>query len=219
MIGLETDTRTTRFEFDENYLRALEGRDEAAENQLINSLGPRIRTVLRSHLRSWDRTLDAYQETFLRVFTYLRSGKTLDSPSSLPGFVLAVSRNVAFEHLRSYGRRQDQFPEEMTDPADTAPGPEDQVVTEERKQIVRRMLGELNPRDRDLLCLLLDDEDPAKLCRDFGVDRGYLRVLLHRARMRFKKALERRPDMSAAAGRTKRRANQVLFGGLKSSAA
>jgi RNA polymerase sigma-70 factor, ECF subfamily len=218
MIGLETDTRTTRFEFDENYLRALEGRDEAAENQLINSLGPRIRTVLRSHLRSWDRTLDAYQETFLRVFTYLRSGKTLDSPSSLPGFVLAVSRNVAFEHLRSYGR-QDQFPEEMPDPADTAPGPEDQVVTEERKQIVRRMLGELNPRDRDLLCLLLDDEDPAKLCRDFGVDRGYLRVLLHRARVRFKKALERHPDMSAAADRSKSRANHSLIGRLKPSAA
>jgi RNA polymerase sigma-70 factor, ECF subfamily len=218
MIGLETDTRTKRFEFDENYLRALEGRDEAAENQLITSLGPRIRTVLRSHLRSWDRTLDAYQETFLRVFTYLRSGKTLDSPSSLPGFVLAVSRNVAFEHLRSYGR-QDQFPEEMPDPADAAPGPEDKVVTEERKQIVRRMLGELNQRDRDLLCKLLEDEDPAKLCRDFGVDRGYLRVLLHRARVRFKKALERHPDATPAVGRSKCRTNHSLVGGLKPSAA
>ena len=206
MIGLETDTWTKRFEFNENYLRALEGRDEAAENQLITSLGPRIRTVLRSHLRSWDRTLDAYQETFLRVFTYLRSGKSLDSPSSLPGFVLAVSRNVAFEHLRSYGR-QDQFPEEMPDPADTAPGPEDKVVCEERKQIVRRMLGELNQRDRDLLCKLLEDEDPAKLCRDFGVDRSYLRVLLHRARVRFKKALERHPDVTRAALRSKRKIN------------
>jgi RNA polymerase sigma-70 factor (ECF subfamily) len=200
MNGLETDSRTTRFEFDENYLRALEGRDEAAENQLITSLGPRIRMVLRSHMRSWDRTLDAYQETFLRVFTYLRSGKTLDSPSSLPGFVLAVSRNVAFEHLRSYGR-QDQFPEEMQDPADTAPGPEDKVVTEERKQIVRRVLSQLNQRDRDLLRLLLEDEDPEKVCRDLGVDRGYLRVLLHRARVRFRKAFERQSDMTAAAWR------------------
>ena len=206
MNGLETDTRTTRFEFDENYLRALEGRDEAAENQLITSLGPRIRTVLRSHMRSSDRTLDAYQETFLRVFTYLRSGKTLDSPSSLPGFVLAVSRNVAFEHLRSYGR-QDQFPEEMADPVDTAPGPEDKVVTEERKQIVRRVLSELNQRDRDLLCLLLKDEDPKKLCRDFGVDRSYLRVLLYRARLRFKKALERHPGMTTAAGRATQKVN------------
>lgn len=203
MIGLETDTRTTRFEFDESYLRALEGRDEAAENQLINSLGPRIRTVLRSHMRSWDRTLDAYQETFLRVFTYLRSGKTLDSPSSLPGFVLAVSRNVAFEHLRGYCR-QDQFPEDMAEPSDTAPGPEDKIVTEERKQIVRRVLSELKQRDRDLLYLLLEEEDPEKLCRDFGVDRGYLRVLLHRARVRFKKALDRHPEMTAAAGRVKR---------------
>jgi RNA polymerase sigma-70 factor (ECF subfamily) len=206
MIGLEMDTRATRFEFDESYLRALEGRDEAAENQLISSLGPRIRMVLRSHIRSWDRTLDAYQETFLRVFTYLRSGKTLDSPSSLPGFVLAVSRNVAFEHLRSYSR-QDQFPEEMADPVDTAPGLEDKVVTEERKQIVRRVLSELNQRDRDLLCLLLEDEDPKKLCRDFGVDRSYLRVLLYRARLRFKKALERHPGVTTAAGRATQKVN------------
>ena len=200
MIGLDIDPRTTRFEFDESYLRALQARNEAAENQLITSLGPRIRTVLRSHMRSWDRTLDAYQETFLRVFTYLRSGKTLDSPSSLPGFVLAVSRNVAFEHLRGYCRH-DQFPEDMAEPADTAPGPEADVVTEERKQIVRRVLSELNQRDRDLLRLLLEDEDPEKVCRDLGVDRGYLRVLLHRARVRFRKAFERQSDMTAAAWR------------------
>jgi len=206
MNGLETDSRTTRFEFDENYLRALEGRDEAAENQLITSLGPRIRMVLRSHMRSWDRTLDAYQETFLRVFTYLRSGKTLDSPGSLPGFVLAVSRNVAFEYLRSYGR-QVQFSEEMPDPADTAPGPEEKVVTEERKQIVRSVLSELNQRDRDLLRLLLEEEDPEKLCLDFGVDRGYLRVLFYRARLRFKKALERHSEMTAARARAKRKTN------------
>jgi RNA polymerase sigma factor (sigma-70 family) len=124
----------------------------------------------------------------------------------LPGFVLAVSRNVAFEHLRSYGR-QDQFPEEMDDPADAAPGPEDKVVTEERKQIVRRVLRELNQRDRDLLFLLLEDEDPEKLCRDFGVDRGYLRVLLYRARLRFRKALQRNPDMTAAACRAKANVN------------
>jgi RNA polymerase sigma-70 factor (ECF subfamily) len=206
MIGLESDTRTTRFEFDESYLRALKGRDEAAENQLITSLGPRIRTVLRSHMRSWDRTADAYQETLLRVFTYLRSDKTLDSPSSLPGFVLAVSRNVAFEQQRAY-YRHDQFPEDMAEPADAAPGPEANVVTEERRQIVRRVLSELSKRDRDLLCRYLAEEDPGKLCQEFGVDRGYLRVLLYRARLRFKKALERHPGLTRVAGRAMRAAN------------
>ena len=205
MIGLETDTRTNRCEFDESYLRALKGRDEAAESQLINSLGPRIRMVLRSHMKSWDRAADAYQETFLRVFTYLRSDKTLDSPGSLPGFVLAVSRNVAFEHLRAC-YRQDQFPEDMAEPTDMTPGPEDRFVTEERKLIVRRVLNELSKRDRDLLCLLLAEEDPDKLCRDFGVDRGYLRVLLYRARLRFRKVLERHRGRTAP-GRVRRPVN------------
>jgi hypothetical protein len=55
--------------------------------------------------------------------------------------------------------------------------------------------------------LLLEDEDPDKLCRDFGVDRAYLRVLVYRARLRFKKALERHPAMTAGAGRARRTVN------------
>ncbi|MBV8902898.1 MAG: hypothetical protein JOZ22_04615 [Acidobacteriia bacterium] len=64
------------------------------------------------------------------------------------------------------------------------------MVTEERKEIVRRLLGELNAKDRELLRrVLLDEEDKDAVSKEYGVDRGYLRVLLHRARLRFKAAL------------------------------
>jgi hypothetical protein len=61
----------------------------------------------------------------------------------------------------------------------------------ERQQIMRRLLEELSEKDRQLLCRVsLDGEDKDAVCREFHVDRHYLRVLLFRARLRFKALLE-----------------------------
>jgi len=48
------------------------------------------------------------------------------------------------------------------------------------------LLG-LEPRDRLLLkAVFLDERDRDEVCREFGVERDYLRVLLHRAKQEFK---------------------------------
>ena len=48
----------------------------------------------------------------------------------------------------------------------------------------------MNEKDRQLLRrVFLDEEDKDQVCREFQVDRNYLRVLLHRARLRFRAAL------------------------------
>jgi RNA polymerase sigma-70 factor (ECF subfamily) len=43
------------------------------------------------------------------------------------------------------------------------------------------------PRDRSLLkAVFLDERDRDEVCHEFGVEREYLRVLLHRAKQEFK---------------------------------
>jgi RNA polymerase sigma-70 factor (ECF subfamily) len=175
--------------FDETYLRALNDSDPVAENFLVSYFSRRIQLKLQSRLRSPELVKDACQETFLRVFTYFRSGRTLDNPAGLPKFILTVSNNVGLELLRAH-TRHDQLAENSPEPADSAADPEVQVVTGEQKQIVARVLNELPEKDRALLRrVLLEEGDKDAICRDFGVDRGYLRVLLHRARQRFKAVL------------------------------
>ncbi len=45
----------------------------------------------------------------------------------------------------------------------------------------------LSKRDRSLLkAVFLDERDRDEVCREFGVEREYLRVLLHRAKQEFK---------------------------------
>lgn len=155
---------------------------------------------LRARLRSPELIQDASQETFLRVLAYFRSGKTLENPASLPGFVHSVCRNIALEFLRAH-TRHDQMPETVEDPADRSPSAEGQMISEERSSVVRRILGELPEKDRELLRrVLLEEEDKDLVCRELQIDRGYLRVLLHRARLRFKAQLLRSGAQGAAGG-------------------
>ncbi len=172
--------------FDESYLAALKERDADAENRLVSHFSRTIQLKLRAQLRSPELIQDAFQETFLRVLSYFRSGKTLNDPNSLPGFVHATCHNIALELLRSH-TRHDQLPENQPERADAGLDPEGQLVTQERKALVRRLLEELSEKDRQLLRrVFLDEEDKDSVCHEFHVDRGYLRVLLYRARQRFK---------------------------------
>jgi RNA polymerase sigma-70 factor (ECF subfamily) len=61
------------------------------------------------------------------------------------------------------------------------------VVARQVKDKVREILLDLEPRDRSLLkAVFLDERDRDEVCREFGVERDYLRVLLHRAKQEFK---------------------------------
>jgi RNA polymerase sigma-70 factor, ECF subfamily len=181
--------RMAGLQFDDEYLSALRRRDQEAENLLISYFSRPLQLKLQARLRSPELIQDARQETFLRVLSYFRSGKTLHNPASLPGFVHTVCHRVSLELLRGHTRHE-QWSDNAPEALDLGPDPEGQMVTAERKQIVKRLLDELPARDRELLRrVILDEEDKDVVCRDLGVDRRYLRVLLHRARMRFKAAL------------------------------
>jgi RNA polymerase sigma-70 factor (ECF subfamily) len=61
------------------------------------------------------------------------------------------------------------------------------------KEKVREILLDLAPRDQSLLnAVFLDERDRDEVCREFAVDRDYLRVLLHRAKQEFKTEYLRR---------------------------
>jgi len=176
--------------FDENYLRALAARDPNAENSFVEYFTGPVRSKLRARLRSPDLVRDASQETFLRVFRYFQSGKTLDNPASLPGFVHTVCHNVSLELLRSFTRHS-QMPENAPETEDPSWGPEAMAASSERSSLVARVLEEMPEKERRLIQrVCLDEEDKDAICREFHVDREYLRVLVHRARIRFRNVME-----------------------------
>lgn len=175
--------------FDETYIAALQRQDRDVEAHLVSFFAKPIWCKLHTRLRSPQLIEDARQETFLRVFTYFRSGKRLEDPGSLPGFVLSVCNNVSYELLRA-DTRHPQMMADAPDPADRSMNPEQALVTAERKEIVSKVLDELPNKDRSLLRrVFLDEADKDEVCREFGVGRDYLRVLVHRAKQKLKAAL------------------------------
>ena len=185
--------------FDQSYLALLRSRDADTEAHLVQTFRKPLWLKLRARLRSPESIEEACQESLLRVFTYFRSGKTLEFPERLPSFVLAVANNVALEMVRA-DHRHDPMPEGAQDPPDYLT-PEIQAVTQERKRMVQKILADMPEQDREILRqIFLLDEDRDEVCRKLGVDRSYFRVLLHRAKIRFRQVLEEAEPRAAAAG-------------------
>jgi len=150
-----------------------------------------IRLSLRYRLRSWELIEDIRQETFLRVLNFVRSERSLDRPERLGAYVHSVCINVMMELLRA-STRHPPIPEDAHELADRRSNPEGDVVTRERKEMVRAVLDGLAEKDRRILrAVFLEEMEKSEICSRFEVDRDYLRVLVHRAKNRFREAFDK----------------------------
>ncbi len=99
----------------------------------------------------------------------------------------SVCNNVLLEHYRGSSREESIEDEEGRDFPDTSLDVVAILSHKEMEHRVREVLEELPERDRRLLReIFLEERDKDAVCQDFGVDRNYLRVLLHRAKQAFK---------------------------------
>ncbi len=182
--------------FTGEYVQRLAQGDPETERHFVLYFSELLSIKLRRALRSYHSLADLRQETFLRVFRALR-GSGLASPQKLGAFVNGVCDNVLAEHYRA-STRHPPLPEGKADTPGAGPDPENECVTEERKRCVRCVLETLPAKDREILSLIfLEEQEKDEVCRLYRVDRNHLRVLLHRAKNRFRDAL---PRTSAAAG-------------------
>jgi RNA polymerase sigma-70 factor, ECF subfamily len=178
--------------FDEDYLKALQACDPDAERELISTFTRRVQAKARRRLRSPEMADDVTQETLLRVLSYFRAGKTLKEPASLPRFVASTSINVSLEMVRELAR-QGNAVSKGSDPVDENTDPERSFFSQESKQIVRAALSSLDAEDQHLIRrAYLEGADRDQLCAELRISREYLRVLLFRAKGRFKAAVQQR---------------------------
>ena len=176
--------------FDNQYLVKLRTGDPDTEKHFVAHFSNVIRMAMRYRLRSWELIDDIRQETFLRVLNFLRSDRSLEHPERLGAYVHSVSINVMLELLRA-STRHPPLPDDSQQFPDSGEATDGTVVTRERKEMVSEVLNDLAVKDRGILKALFLDESPKDdVCREFGVDRDYLRVLVHRAKGRFREIYE-----------------------------
>jgi RNA polymerase sigma-70 factor (ECF subfamily) len=175
--------------FTSEYVQRLASGDPEVEHHFVTYFGELLLIKLRRSLRCFTATEDVRQETFLRVFRALRHRGGLKSPEKLGAFVNSVCNNILAEHYRATSRLS-ALEQAGVEAQATDPDPEEGVVSEESQRSVRQLLDRLPPKDRQLLRLVfIEERDKDEVCRICHVTRGYLRVLLHRAKNRFRESL------------------------------
>jgi len=173
--------------FDESYVERLRSGDFRTQEHFVSYFSELIQLKLRSRLRSPQAMEDVRQETFARVFVALRKEGSLRNPERLGSFVNSICNNVLLESYRSSSRSSSLEEEEEKDLPAAAVDVLGAVMAKEREEKVREILEELPERDRRLLReVFLEEREKDDVCRDFGVDREYLRVLVYRAKQSFK---------------------------------
>ena len=187
--------------FDATYIGNLCAGDRETQEHFVGYFTDLLRLKLRSKLQSSHAIEDVCQETFARVFSVLRKDGGLRQPERLGAFVNTTCNYVLFEQYRLSGRSDSLDEEGAPEPAAKEKSALDLVVSRQLKRKVREILLRLAPRDRSLLkAVFLDERDRDEVCREFGLEREYLRVLLHRAKLEFKEEYVKRVGNQAPLG-------------------
>lgn len=191
--------------FDESYVERLQAGDFRTQEHFVAYFTELIQLKLRSRLNSLQAIEDVRQETFTRVFAALRDGK-VRQPDRLGAFVNSICNNILLEHYRGSSRDDSLDDDEQPEIPATNVDVLGAIANKQMTEKIREILDEMPERDRRLLReVFLEERDKDAVCSDFGVDREYLRVLLHRAKQAFKslylKNVVSRPPGAVVAGK------------------
>ena len=179
------------FTFDNAYVERLREGDPSTEQHFVAYFGQLLHIKLRSRPLTSDKVEDLRQETFIRVIAALHREGGVRQPERFGAFVNSICNNVLLEYYRSSAKNQPMEDAHMDIP-DKVLNLEGMLVTKESAEHVRRILDGMPKRDRDLLrAIFLEEKEKDAICRELGVDREYLRVLVHRAKDKFKALYEK----------------------------
>ena len=178
------------FAFDKAYVERLRVGDALTEEHFVAYFEQLLRIKLRSRMLTSDKVEDLRQETFIRVIAVIRKDG-VRQPERFGAFVNSICNNVLLEHYRSSTKNQPMEDAHMDIP-DKVLDLDGMLITMQSAERVRRTLDGMPKRDRDLLRdIFLEEKEKDTVCREFGVDREYLRVLVHRAKDKFKALYEK----------------------------
>lgn len=178
------------FPFDDAYLDRLRNRDFRTEQHFVAYFTELILIKLRSRMCSPQTIEEVRQETFVRVLRALNKEGGIRSGAKLGPFVNSVCNNVFREFQRSSARSVSSG-EPEDEPPDRAIDLDGALVSKETRNHVHEVLSRLPEKDRQLLrALFIEEKEKDDICRDFSVDREYLRVLLYRAKQSFRATYE-----------------------------
>jgi RNA polymerase sigma-70 factor, ECF subfamily len=193
LVAIKTEGYVELFAFTREYVERLREGDPSTEQHFVAYFDQLLRIKLRARMLASETVEDLRQETYIRVLVTLRKDG-IRQPERFGAFVNSTCNYVLQEFYRASSRTS-PWDDSYLEMPDHAVNVEGLLVTKQMKDRVREVVEELPKKDRDLLrAFFLEEKDKDEVCRQFGVDRDYLRVLLHRAKDKFRVLYEKDRD-------------------------
>jgi RNA polymerase sigma-70 factor (ECF subfamily) len=177
-------------------VRRIREGDSAAETELVQRYGPRLRYVLYRQMAAFPHDVDdVVQESLTTAVIRLRESG-IEDPAKLGGFIYGIARNLRSAAIRDHARHDGNADPDLIS---RLPGREispDQILaSSETTRIVRQLLAELGnrsgtERDREVLVrLFIRQESRTEISEALGIEPDHLRRVIHRAKQRLKALL------------------------------
>jgi RNA polymerase sigma-70 factor, ECF subfamily len=194
------------FSFDDDYVRRLREGDRETEAHFYAYFRDLLHAKLRRKLRSPYAVEEIRQEVFLRTLARLDE---IHDGRKLGAFVNTTCNHVLMEYYRQESRAVSL--EAQPDMAETSTDLDTAFDSVRNSARVRKVLATLDEREAAILgAVFLEEGDKDAICERYSIDREYLRVLLHRAKAKFRTAYLRRKSGKRAVFETFGRFSSLL---------
>lgn len=169
------------------WMQAAQNGDAEAYRQLLTTIRPRIRAIVRSRIREPAPAEDVVQNVLLSIH---RGRATYRAERPFGPWMRAIVRNSIIDHFRERKRRGDreiELPvEEWADERESAGGENEPLAPE-----LARALAALPDGQREAVTLIqIEGLSVAEAALRAGVSAGALKVRAHRGYRALRKALE-----------------------------
>jgi RNA polymerase sigma-70 factor, ECF subfamily len=179
-----------RFQFSDDYVARLRSNDAATWEHFDGYFRPKIRMKFRAQFPS-EMVDDLAGDAFVVVIEKIRQGAPRNA-GCLAAYVFQICHHKAQEAYRKLtGERR------LTDMDwNLFPGngktPQQDVLDKEEAGKIGTVLKKLSERDRHMLVgAFYNGRDRDELCREYGIRRDQLKMILFHARQRFQKEWKR----------------------------
>jgi RNA polymerase sigma-70 factor (ECF subfamily) len=170
---------------------------EALSENTIDRLRLKLRYKVLYHLGHGCADVDdLVQETLARFFR-AEQRQLIRNPDELGAFLNGVCRNVILEYRRRIRREPPMDPD--TPIVDAGSRPEAEIF--EMRDAIDNGLQELAERDRVILrSLYLEGREKEEICKEWGMSDAQFRVVLFRAKERFRRVYNTELKRNGAVG-------------------
>lgn len=171
------------------------GASEFGSDATLGKLRDGVLYLLRKELRDLALADDLCNETFRIVLERLRQ-QPLEDPAGISSYLAQTARFLVIAHRRKAERQRTLTGHQATLEAMSAADgdPVSILQSQSRAAAVRQVLEEIPlVRDREILVrVYLYDQDKEQVCRELGIGAGHYKLVVHRARERFRVLVEQR---------------------------